>query len=155
MMKVMAEESAELVVRDAASDDVATVARLWEELGHSLSQGHVADQLRVHRSRESAGALVAERDGVVIGFASYQSTSGFEPGRICQLTSLVVTEEHRRMGVGQAILEEVERRARDAGCSLLWLMSGRRPEREAAHRFYPALGFKDACSHHAFYAKEL
>lgn len=70
MMRVMAEKSAELLIRDAAGDDVAPVARLWEELGPFLSQGHVADQLRVHRSRASAGALVAERDGVVIGFAS-------------------------------------------------------------------------------------
>lgn len=82
------------------------IARLWDELGHAVTGDHVADQLQVHRSVESAGALVAEFDGVVIGFASYDSTCSFElAGRICQLTSLVVAEAHRRRGVGRSITE--------------------------------------------------
>src|SRR5437588_5395999 len=47
---------------------------------------------------------------------------------------LVTTAAHRGQGVGAALLRELERRARGAGCRVLDLDSG--ADREDAHRFY-------------------
>jgi GNAT superfamily N-acetyltransferase len=47
---------------------------------------------------------------------------------------LVTTSEHRGEGFGAALLSELERRAREAGCRVLDLDSG--TDREDAHRFY-------------------
>lgn len=47
-----------------------------------------------------------------------------------------------------------QRRAHEAGCNLARLMSGRRPEREAAHLLLRTR-VEDARSHRAFYAKDL
>jgi hypothetical protein len=41
------------------------------------------------------------------------------------------------------------------GASLLEVSSGRRPEREAAHAFYPALGFVDSSDASVVYRKRL
>ena len=46
----------------------------------------------------------------------------------------------RRSGVGRALMEGAQRRAADAGCSDLLLMSG--DHRLDAHRFYSALGYE-------------
>jgi GNAT superfamily N-acetyltransferase len=47
---------------------------------------------------------------------------------------LVTASTHRGLGVGAALLRELESRARDAGCRVLDLDSG--ADREDAHRFY-------------------
>jgi GNAT superfamily N-acetyltransferase len=47
---------------------------------------------------------------------------------------LVTAPDHRGKGIGAALLRELERRARDAGCTVLDLDSG--TDREDAHRFY-------------------
>ena len=47
---------------------------------------------------------------------------------------LVTTAARRGQGTGAALLHELERRARDAGCRVLDLDSG--ADREDAHRFY-------------------
>lgn len=61
-----------------------------------------------------------------------------------RVTSLSVTAPARRRGVARTLVNEAERRAIDLGASVIEVGSGRRPERAAAHRFYPALGFEDA-----------
>ena len=48
----------------------------------------------------------------------------------------------RRRGVGRALMREVERRAREAGCYKLQLVSGAR--RSQAHLFYKAIGYNSA-----------
>lgn len=145
-----------LRVRDAAEADAAAVARLCAEWGHPVSEEHVEERIHVHGAEATAGALVAERAGVIVGFISYDSICDFaSAGRKCFVTALAVTGSTRRSGVGRALMAGVERRARQAGCTVLALTSGRREERDAAHRFYPALGFVDACSHQALYKKDL
>ena len=58
-----------------------------------------------------------------------------------RLIALVVGEGVRGMGVGRALVEHVEERARAAGCVQLELSSSDR--REDAHAFYRRLGFAD------------
>lgn len=53
--------------------------------------------------------------------------------------NVVVDEGRRGQGVGRALMEEAERRARDAGCYKVQLMSA--DEREVG-AFYEVLGFE-------------
>jgi GNAT superfamily N-acetyltransferase len=41
------------------------------------------------------------------------------------------------------LVEAVEAFARERGCGLVEVTSGERPEREAAHHFYAALGYEE------------
>jgi ribosomal protein S18 acetylase RimI-like enzyme len=53
---------------------------------------------------------------------------------------VVVGREFRRLGVGRALMEEAARRAREAGCHRLQLLS--RVQRKEAHAFYRAIGME-------------
>jgi ribosomal protein S18 acetylase RimI-like enzyme len=58
------------------------------------------------------------------------------------MTAMIVGASHRRLGVGRRLVEVAVAHARNEGCDGIELTSGLRPEREAAHRFYEALGFE-------------
>jgi GNAT superfamily N-acetyltransferase len=58
---------------------------------------------------------------------------------------LVTTADGRSNGVGRALLRDLERRAREAGCTLLDLDSG--VHRHDAHRFYLRERFVIAAHH--------
>jgi ribosomal protein S18 acetylase RimI-like enzyme len=56
--------------------------------------------------------------------------------------ALVVAKRDRRSGAGSALVEAVERFARERRCRFVEVTCGERPDREAAHRFYEALGYE-------------
>jgi GNAT superfamily N-acetyltransferase len=87
----------------------------------------------------AAEAVIAERDGQAVGFALFHGTfSTWEclPG--IWLEDLFVPVEHRRGGVGEALLRHVARVAVERGCSRLgWSALD---WNEPALRFYEKLG---------------
>lgn len=88
------------------------------------------------------GAFRGERCAGVAGWRIVANTSAT---RKLHVDDLVTTAAGRSTGVGAALLEELERRARAAGCTCLDLDSG--VQRHAAHRFYLRERF-DIDAHH-------
>lgn len=78
--------------------------------------------------------LAAFRGGACVGVAGWRIVANTSATRKLHVDDLVTTATGRSQGVGAALLTELERRARDAGCTLLDLDSG--VQRYAAHRFY-------------------
>lgn len=72
-----------------------------------------------------------------------------------RVTSLSVATSARRQGIARALVEAAEQRAEDLGATIVEVSSGRRRERAAAHRFYPALGFEDTSQASVRYWKAL
>ena len=72
---------------------------------------------------EPVHALVAERDGQLVGLAHYifhRSTTALGPN--CYLQDLFTSETARGKGVGRALINAVYQRAKDAGSSrVYWL----------------------------------
>lgn len=94
--------------------------------------------------------LAAFRDGGCVGLAGWRLIANTSATRKLHVDDLVTTAAGRSEGVGAALLQELERRARAAGCTLLDLDSG--VQRHAAHRFYLRERF-DIDAHH--FAKQL
>ena len=70
---------------------------------------------------EGLGALVAERDGRLIGLAHYLlHRSTWAPVCYCYLEDLFVEPAVRGGGTGRALIAAVERAAREAGASRLY-----------------------------------
>ena len=89
--------------------------------------------------------LVAKSGGQLVGVLSAAVVPLLvEAAMMLRITSLRVTASARRRGVARTLVNDAERRAIEEGASVIEVGSGRRPERAAAHRFYPALGFEDA-----------
>ena len=76
-------------------------------------------------------AFDAER---CLGVAGYRVLATAATVRKLYVDDLVTAASGRSAGVGHALLAELERRARDAGCTVLDLDSG--VQRHHAHRFY-------------------
>jgi GNAT superfamily N-acetyltransferase len=103
-------------------------------------------ELRPHLTAESFDAvyreghpqglrfLAAYDDGRCVGVAGWRLVALTHWGRKLYVDDLVTTAASRSTGVGHALLEELERRARAAGCAALDLDSA--VHRYDAHRFY-------------------
>jgi GNAT superfamily N-acetyltransferase len=112
---------------------------------------------RLAASIDDVVAVVVQQPDQVVGVVSAHVIPLFaepEPGFV-RITALSVAPQARGMGVGRRLVEFVEYVAEERGISLLEVSSGRRPERQAAHRFYAALGFHDSASSSARYWKTL
>ena len=78
---------------------------------------------RFFDSYEPVHALVAEQSSHLLGlvhFLFHRSTTSIAP--VCYLQDLFTAEGSRGKGIGRALIQEVYRRANDAGCSrVYWL----------------------------------
>jgi GNAT superfamily N-acetyltransferase len=135
-------------VRSAEPADFDDVVRLLESLGRAEVTDETRDRCRAlyesQLSDPAADHLVAEEDGgAVVGFCSlhyldrlnYTTPQAWVP-------DLIVDEERRGSGIGGALLEEAERRARERRCWALTLESAH--WRKDAHRFYEAFEMTDS-----------
>ena len=70
-------------------------------------------------------ALIVEKDGVIIGFASFHDC-GFR----AYLSEMIIAESEQKKGIGMALLQEGEKILSEKGCYLV-----------VADIFPPAVGF--------------
>ncbi|MGH3010697.1 MAG: GNAT family N-acetyltransferase [Gaiellaceae bacterium] len=129
-------------IRDARAEDAPALAAL---LAAGLSRRGGAASSSARRLRGRPELLRARRRRVRsparTGIREHAPLL-HEDGSWCRLSALVVDERSRRAGVGRKLVAEIEQRVRAAGCRYLEVTSGERPEREAAHAFYEALGLE-------------
>jgi GNAT superfamily N-acetyltransferase len=129
-----------VLLRPVQKSDAKHVALLMTELGYPATAADVRDRLdRSLRSRTSY-CQVAESAGEVVGLMSAELVPYFPNGStLCRVTSLVVSPQHRRHGVGEKLIAAAVELARKHHCSGLEVTSAER--RVEAHRFYEKLGF--------------
>lgn len=137
-----------VLVREAASADLAALTDLYEQLTgppralvtepppdpHEAIAQIVADPAR--------SLLVAELDGRLVGTVDLliapNLTHHAQPWALVE--NVVVAESARRLGVGRTLMLRALEIAREAGCYKVNLISGN--ERTGAHDFYRSLGFE-------------
>jgi GNAT superfamily N-acetyltransferase len=106
---------------------------------------HYAD-LAERNESEPVACFVAELDEAVVGIVEVNvsdppsSNSMLRPGRVASV-DIVVEANHRRRGIGAALMQRAETWAHDQGATSLMLDMLR--ANEPALAFYNALGFED------------
>jgi len=129
-----------LTLRPARQADAKPVASLLTELGYPSSEADVQDRLRRSLDSRTSLCLMAQSASEVVGLMSAELVPYFPNGStICRVTSLVVSAQHRRSGVGEKLIAAADAFAREHNCSGLEVTSAER--RVDAHRFYERLGF--------------
>src|SRR5580765_2689735 len=116
----------QLTVRPVALTDRAQWEALWEGYNTFYKRTVPAQVTGVTWSRffdanEPVHALVAEKDGGLLGLVHYlfhRSTDLIGP--TCYLQDLFTAEEARGQGVGRALIEAVYDRAKAAGSPLVY-----------------------------------
>lgn len=132
-------------IREARRDDVGQILDFIHELAHyeNAEAQVVATPADITNSlfsqRPTANALIAEKDGMAVGFAVYFfNYSTWLGKRGLYLEDLYVSPEHRGGGAGKALLKALARIAVEQGCGRFeWSVLD---WNEPAMRFYETLG---------------
>jgi GNAT superfamily N-acetyltransferase len=110
------------------------------ELGYPSTLAEVVERLRSLAASAADAVLVLTADERVLASAGLHVLPYFHNGQtICRLSSLVVRDGFRRLGLGARLLDAVEEWARGRGCQAVELTSAER--RLEAHRFYERRGY--------------
>ncbi len=113
--------SGSLIIRSPAPTDFAEWEGLWEGY-NSFYERTLAPEItqmtwsRFFDAYEPVHALVAERDGQLLGLVHYifhRNTSMLGP--VCYLQDLFTAESARGQGIGRSLIESVYERAKAAG----------------------------------------
>jgi GNAT superfamily N-acetyltransferase len=122
--------SSKILVRNVQQNDFAEWKPLWD--GYNAFYGRknataLPDEItnltwsRFFDGYESIHALVAEHDGKLAGLVHYllhRSSTSLTSN--CYLQDLFTAESARGQGIGRALIEEVYRRAAQAGCAKVY-----------------------------------
>lgn len=137
-----------MMIRAAIRSDLGALLRLLAWLSddteaHSvrMSSASVRAWTRIEADPDRT-LLIAERRGELIGTLDLlivpNLTHAARSWAIVE--NVVVSPQHRRLGIGRALVEDALNRAQEAGCYKVQLLS--RQDRAEAHTFYRALGFE-------------
>jgi GNAT superfamily N-acetyltransferase len=114
----------DLTIRFAGPDDAATLYDFIHQLAVYEREPDAVEatpeSLRFQLSEQQPPfqCLIAEMEGNPVGFALFfHNYSTWRGKRGLYLEDLFVPPEHRRQGVGQALLRELARIARDRDCA--------------------------------------
>ncbi len=130
----------EISIRPMGHDDVPVVTRLGIQLGYPVDEAGIARRLERYGGSDSHLLLVAERDGVVVGWVHALERPLLQEPLHVEIGGLVVDAYERGSGIGKVLVDAVDEWASAGGYHGMWLHS--RVERPEAHRFYPGLGFE-------------
>lgn len=114
------------VLRPSRPEDLQTLVAIEQQLfgDDAWSEGALADEL--------PGAVVAEIDGDVVGYATSRVA-----GDVAELTRVGVMPDHRRTGIGHILVQTMMEQANEANRMLLEVSAAN----EAALKFYASEGF--------------
>jgi GNAT superfamily N-acetyltransferase len=137
-----------ILIRVARVSDASSIAALTVQLGYEVAAPSLEARLARILSRSDQQFLVAERDGLLVGWVHALIAEYVESDPFVVIGGLVVDRRHRRQGIGRLLMAEAEGWARTKGCSIVRLWSS--VVRTDAHRFYEGLGYTKIKTQHSF-----
>ena len=111
-----------------------------------VGRSDTPEEIQKKLNRDPDLFLVAEQSGRLIGAV----LGGFD-GRRGMVYHLAVTQDQRRQGVGETLMQAVEERLREKGCLRYYLLVTH--DNDSAMRFYEQRGHERLPLH--IYAKDL
>jgi GNAT superfamily N-acetyltransferase len=133
-----------ILIREANSDDRAAVFELVRQFSVSFVPTRTDFDSSFARLRDNKDAWmgVAEVDGQVLGYClGFGHDTCFANGPVAWVEEIMVRPDHRKRGVGRALMNAFEHHARLRGARLVALATRR------AAGFYAALGYHESASY--------
>ncbi len=142
---------ATLTIRPAVATDAEAIAALFTDEGYPAGPSDIVERL-TRFSSEHSQVVVAEHEGVVLGFIAVHALPRFEhDDRILRVLALVVDAGARERGVGRSLMVEAERIATELGAAFVEVTSGH--HRPDARRLYESMGYDASIA--AYFRKKL
>jgi ribosomal protein S18 acetylase RimI-like enzyme len=128
-------------IRHAKLSDAPQLAQLMCELGYKTTGSEMRQRLKSILSEARYSTFVAEIDNELCGMIGTQTHMSHEHNDLSgKIIALVVSKKKRRRGVGRALIATAEKDFAKKKVTRVTLTT--RFEREEAHRFYEALGYR-------------
>ena len=140
------------MIRRATPSDVPAIARLAAQLGGATDLDGLPARLAKIMDQATHAVFVAEGDDGPCGFTAAEHRLVLPLGEWVELVSLLVDEPARRQGLGTQLVAAAEAWAMRRGVERVVVRSS--TSRDAAHAFYPALGYDLHKTQHV-YAKHM
>jgi GNAT superfamily N-acetyltransferase len=135
-------------IRAARLSDAGEVAHLTTQLGYDLTEADAADRLSLLLLREDQRFFVADVNGRAVGWVHVVFAEYVDAEPFVLLGGLVVDQNHRRLGIGRALMDRAEVWAKERRCSMVRLTSS--ATRTASHRFYEGIGYTNIKTQYSF-----
>lgn len=133
----------EINVRLCALSDADAIQKLsMSGLGYDYPIEKLRGKLKALLESQANCVLVAEFDGEVVGYIHAVDYDLLYADHCKNIMGIAVSPEHRRQGIGKALLSAVEQWAKATRADRVRLCSGE--ERISAHEFYKSCGY--SCS---------
>ncbi len=130
-------------IRAFQKEDLPALTELTNQLGYETSIEEMSARMKQIQSLDNYWTFVAVVDQQVAGYIGLNKNYFWEQdGCFIRIQALVTNKEFRRLGIGQKLIEAVEKLGKEVGAKLMTLNCGNKPERESAHKFYPLMGFE-------------
>ncbi|MEV7872303.1 GNAT family N-acetyltransferase [Streptomyces sp. NPDC088124] len=133
-----------ITIRPASQTDLHGLLALYAELNPDdtpLSAESAGSIWKAVRHQQGRTVLVADLDGTLVGTADCVVLPNLTRGgrSILVVENVVVSNAHRRRGVGRHLMEAAVQLAESTGCYKIQLLAADGYE---AHTFYEACGFR-------------
>lgn len=131
-----------MIIRELNSIDLPKLADLYEQFwGDKSDVSKMEQQLEFIRRENQHIILVCEDQGQVVGsvmgIVCRELYGDCRPFMVVE--NMIVDKTYRRTGIGQALLQELERMAKERNCTQMILVTEK--DREDACSFYESYGF--------------
>jgi len=132
-----------VIARDFRASDIPSLSLLTNELGYPTSEKEMSERMASITKNKHYKTVVATIGEQILGYMGlYQCFFWEQNGHFVRIQALVVKHEYRKMGIGRLLIGVAEDWAKEIGAVLVVLNCGNKTERDAAHQFYPSMGFE-------------
>lgn len=133
----------EYIIRQMEKKDIEQVERIEKEIFSIPWSAHSFEDAAMTKENIY---LVCECNGVIAGYCGLWTVLG--EGNI---TNMAVDKEYRKMGIGEALMKEMEKRGRQKDVDIFFLEV--RQSNAAARRLYDKMGYKEIGTRKRFYER--
>lgn len=133
----------DMLIREFQTEDIPAITELTITLGYDTTIEQMTTRMKTIAQLDNYWTFVAVLDETIVGYIGLNKNYFWEQdGHFIRTQALVVNKDHRRFGIGQKLIEQAEKLARQINANLIVLNCGNRDERQSAHQFYPKMGFE-------------
>jgi ribosomal protein S18 acetylase RimI-like enzyme len=142
-----------MIIRELQLDDLPQLSRLYQQFWNEISD--------VEKMKKQLHKINSQNTHIILSAVDGNNLLGSIMGVICEelygdcqpflvIENMIVDKSSRKMGIGKALLYELEKQAKGRGCSQMILVT--EADRLDACSFYESFGFQQ---HHKGYKKKL
>jgi len=140
-----------VVIRKACSKDFQTLIKIMKEsttdeeiIGFAPSEGispTFLKELAEELNRSDPSVIIAEKDGIPVGFAYYSLQKNF-----VEIQEADVIKEYQGQGIGKTLMQHIEKIAKEKGihCLVTGTSVNKNGKPWKAYGFWIQMGFRDA-----------